>query len=158
MRDDKDDFINFIINNENMEEKEKEYYNIYIGILFILLGEKDKKKNDRNILYNELSVKGYENFKDYFYEIFIVRKQGKEFFDEINMCKFNEMFEKLPDLIKYQGDIKTCRFICFSYFLILEIYQYWNKLKESINIKNETNSYIHYLKDKISYINNYSKI
>ena len=158
MRDDKDDFINFIINNENLEEKEKEYYNIYIGILFILLGEKDEKKNDINILYNELSVKGYENFKDYFYEIFIVRKQGKEFFDEINMCKFNEMFEKLPDLIKYQGDIKTCRFISFSYFLILEIYQYWNKLKESINIKNETNSYIHYLKDKISYINNYSKI
>ena len=158
IRDDKEDFINFIKNNENMKEKDKEYYNIYIGLLFILLGEKDIEKNDINILYDKLSKKGYIYFKDYFYEIFIAQKPGKELFEKIKMNKFIELFEKLPDLIKYQGDIKNCRFICLSYFLINEIYLYWIKVEEFINLKNKTHSYILCLKEKISNINNSSKI
>ena len=153
MKDDKDDFIHFLINND-IEEKEKDYYNLYVELLFILLGENYKNnEKDINILYEKLGKKGYDNFKDYFYEIFISHKAGKELLKLIKMDEFNELFEKLPDLIKYQGDIKNCRFISFSYFLLLEIYNYLNKLKECIDLKNKTQSYIQRLKNKLTYIN-----
>ena len=65
------------------------------------------------------------------------------------MDKFCEEFGKLPDFIKHQENIKKNRFISFSFFLMNEIYIYWNKLKEFLNLKNQTQYYIEYLKQKL---------
>jgi hypothetical protein len=153
MENDEDDFINFIKNNEHIEEKEKNYYDIYVGLLFILLrenyDENKKEENNINSLYDKLDKKGYENLKDYLYEILISQKNGRQIYNESRINKFNELFEKLPELIKYQGEIKNCKFISFSYFLIHELYIYWDKIKEYHDVKNKTQTYIKYLKSKI---------
>ena len=153
MENDEDDFINFIKNKEHIEQKEKNYYDIYVGLLFVLLrenyDENNKEENNITSLCDKLDKKGFENFKDYLYEIFISQKNGREIYNESRINKFNELFEKLPDLIKYQGEIKNCKFISFSYFLIHELYIYWNKIKEFHDVKNKTQTYIKYLKSKI---------
>ena len=153
MENDEDDFINFIKNNEHIEQKEKNYYDIYVGLLFVLLrenyDENNKEENNITSLCDKLDKKGFENFKDYLYEIFISQKNGRQIYNESRINKFNELFEKLPDLIKYQGEIKNCKFISFSYFLIHELYIYWNKIKEFHDVKNKTQTYIKYLKSKI---------
>ena len=153
MEDDEDNFINFIKNNEHIEQKEKNYYDIYVGLLFVLLrenyDEKNKEENNITSLYDKLDKKGYDNFKDYLYEIFISQKNGRQIYNESRIKKFNELFEKLPDLVKYQGEIKNCKFISFSYFLIHELYIYWDKIKEFHEVKNKAQTYIKYLKSKI---------
>lgn len=153
MENDEDDFINFIKNNGQIEEKEKNFYDIYVGLLFILLrenyDENNKEENNITSLYDKLDKKGYENFKDYLYEIFISQKNGRQIYNESRINKFNELFVKLPDLVKYQGEIKNCKFISFSYFLIHELYIYWDKIKELHDIKNKAQNYIKYLKSKI---------
>ena len=153
MENDEDDFINFIKNKEHIEQKEKNYYDIYVGLLFVLLrenyDENNKEENNITSLCDKLDKKGFENFKDYLYENFISQKNGRQIYNESRINKFNELFEKLPDLIKYQGEIKNCKFISFSYFLIHELYIYWNKIKEFHDVKNKTQTYIKYLKSKI---------
>lgn len=153
MENDEDDFINFIKNNGHIEEKEKDYYNVYVGLLFILLkenyDENNKEENNINSLCDKLDKKGYENFKDYLYENFISHKNGRQIYNESRINKFNELFEKLPDLVKYQGEIKNCKFISFSYFLIHELYIYWDKIKELHDIKTKAQSNIKFLKSKI---------
>jgi hypothetical protein len=153
MENDEDDFINFIKNNEHIEEKEKNYYDIYVGLLFILLrenyDENHKEENNINSLYDKLDKKGYESLKDYLYEIFISQKNGRQIYNESRIKKFNELFEKLPDLVKYQGEIKNCKFISFSYFLIHELYIYWDKIKGIHDVKNKAQAYIKYLKSQI---------
>jgi hypothetical protein len=153
MENDEDDFINFIKNKEHIEQKEKNYYDIYVGLLFVLLrenyDENNKEENNITSLCDKLDKKGFENFKDYLYEIFISQKNGRQIYNESRINKFNELFEKLPDMIKYQGEIKNCKFISFSYFLIHELYIYWNKIKEFHDVKNKTQTYIKYLKSKI---------
>lgn len=155
-KDDEEDFINFIKNNENIKAKEKNYYNLYVGLLFILFNEKYDEKDienyNANILHNKLNEKGYENFKDYLYKNHISKKSGDEF-DENQMIQFSDIFERMPDLIKYQGEIKNCRFISFSYFLLHEIYNYWNKFKNVLDVKIKAQSYIKSLKNKISNVN-----
>ena len=155
-KDDEEDFINFIKNNENMKSKEKKYYNLYVGLLFVLFNEKYDEKDienyNANILHNKLNEKGYENFKDYLYENHISKKNGNTF-DENQMIEYSDIFERMPDLIKYQGEIKNCRFISFSYFLLHEIYNYWNKYKNVLDVKNKAQSYIQSLKNKIYNVN-----
>ena len=65
------------------------------------------------------------------------------------MDKFCQEFGKLPDFIKHNETIKNNRFISFSYFLLNEIYIFWNKLKEFLNLKNQTKYYLECLKRKI---------
>ena len=154
-KSDEDEFKNFFINNNNnIEEKDKKYYYIYIKLLFILLEDNFNEKNLENInineLYQKLTEKGYENFKDFFYDVFITQK-SKKIYDETKMNIFNKIFAELPDCTKNQDIIKNNRFISFSYFLIHEIYNYWNKLKEISNLKEKTQSYIQSLKEKCKY-------
>ena len=68
--------------------------------------------------------------------------------------KYIELFEELPDLIKYEGDLKNDRFISFSYFILFEVNNYLKKIKEIIQLKNKTLHYIDGLRKKIININN----
>lgn len=148
-KEDEDNFKNYC--NNNIKEIEKDYYYKYIELLYILIedniNEKILNKINVNILYDILNKKGFKTCKDFLYEIFITQKSEK-IFDEQRMNKYNKLFDKLPDFIKNQGDMKNDKFIKFTYFLMHEIYNYWNKLKESLNLKNKTQSYIEHLKYK----------
>ena len=150
MKEDEDEFKNLFSKNYIDDEIEKYYYDIYIELLFILLGEDYNKNFGVKELYDKLHQKGFVNFKDYLYQLFILQKFKKELFNENKIDKFLDLFEKLPNLIKYEGDIKTNRFICFSSFILTEANSYWRKFKEYIQLKNKTHHYIEGLRKKIS--------
>ena len=150
-KEDEDNFKNLFISNK-IDEKEKDYYYKYIEILYILLDDNINKKNsekiDINYLYNKLKEKEYNSCKDFLYEIFVLQQSEKNYSQQ-KMDKFCQEFGKLPDFIKHNETIKNNRFISFSYFLLNEIYIFWNKLKEFLNLKNQTKYYIECLKRKI---------
>jgi hypothetical protein len=150
-KEDEDNFKNMLISNK-IDEKEKDYYYKYIEILYILLDDNINKKNsekiDINYFYNKLKEKEYNSCKDFLYEIFVLQQSEKNYSQQ-KMDKFCQEFGKLPDFIKHNETIKNNRFISFSYFLLNEIYIFWNKLKEFLNLKNQTKYYIECLKRKI---------
>ena len=150
-KEDEDNFKNFLKNND-IVEKEKDYYYKYIEILYILLDDNTNENNSEkiniNVLYNKLKEKKYNSCKDFLYEIFILQQSDKNY-NEQKMDKFSKEFGKLPDFIKHNENIKNNRFICFSYFLLNEIYIYWNKIKQFLSLKNKTQYYIDCLKKKI---------
>lgn len=155
-KEEEDEFKNDSSLNYITNENEKNYYYIYIQLLFILLGEyysENKNENNANILYDILHKKGFVNFKDYLYKLFILQKFKNEFFNENLIDKYIEIFKKLPDLIKYEGEIKNNKFICFSYFILFEANNYWIKFKEYIQLKNKTQHYLDCLKIKITHLN-----
>jgi hypothetical protein len=155
-KDDEDDFKNFDENYFN-DESEKKYFDIYLELLLILLDEEYKENNNRinntTELYDKLHKKGFINFKDYLFQIFVLQKFKNELINENKMDKFNELFEHMPNLIKYDGEIKNNKFISFSYFILYEVNFYWKQYRECIEFKNEAEYYIDYLKKKISIIN-----
>ena len=152
-KEDEDLFKEFTNIYPNLEENEKQYYHTYICLLYILLEEDingiDLKNINSNLLFDKLSKKGYEHFKDYLYLNFIKRQSNILNNDNI-MNKFEELYGGLPDLIKHSGIIKNNKLVRFSYFLIKEIYDYRNNLKQLIDIKNKTKDYIDVLKTKCS--------
>ena len=154
-KEDENNFKNFLLNNNSLEEKEKNVYLKYIELLYILIQNNINDKNfgklDINTLYNELNKKGFKSCKDFLYDNFISQKTLNAY-EAPKMNKFSEIFCELPDFIKNQGEIKNNRFISFSYFLLNEMYIYWNKLKEIISLKDKAQNYIECLKNKISII------
>ena len=157
LKDDEDDFKKLNFKDDNLDESEKKYYNIYLQLLNILLNEefneKNLENNDINIVYDKLREKGFLSLKDYLYDIFIKKKFKKGSINEKKEKTFIELFEKLPDLIRYEGDIKNNRFISFSYFILYEMNNYLKKNKELAQIKDKIQYYIDCLKKKISNIN-----
>ena len=154
-KEEEDEFQNDSSLNYITNENEKNYYYIFIQLLFILLGEyynENKNENNANILYDILHKKGFVNFKDYLYKLFILQKFKNEFFNENLIDKYKEILKKLPDLIKYEGEIKNYKFICFSYFILFEANNYWIKFKEHIHLKNKTQHYLDCLKIKITHL------
>ena len=134
LKDDEDEFKNSIKNeDDSFDENDKEYYMIYVQLLIILFNEEFHYKNKENInindVYEKLEEKGFLSFKDYLYELFIVKKFKKESINEKKIDKYIELFEELPDLIKYEGDLKNDRFISFSYFILFEVNNYLKKIK-----------------------------
>ncbi len=155
-REEEYDFKNFILHNYNIDENEKKYYYDYIHLFFILLGEhyNERCPNENvNKIFGFLQKQGFANLKDYLYNYFILQKFKDELNNERKIDQFIELFKTLPDLIKYNGDIKTSKFITFSYFLLFEVNNYWIKIKEHIQIKNKTQHYIDSLKEKIDLMN-----
>ena len=106
---------------------------------------------DSKLLFDKLNKKGYEHIKDYLY-LNYVKKSSKILTDKNKMNIFSELYKTLPDLIKYSGNIKSNKFVCFSYFLIKEINEYLDNLKRFIELKDKTQSYIEFLRTKISNI------
>ena len=149
MKEDEDDFKNVSSSNYLYEEDENNYYYIYIELFFILLDDQNCENNDINLLYEKLKEKGFVSLKEYLYQFFVIQKFKTELFNENKIEKFNELFEQLPNLIKYEGEIKNNKFICFSYFILYEANNYWINYKEYIQLKNKTQYYIDSLKKKI---------
>jgi len=148
---DEDIFKDFFTYYKNVDESEQKCYQTYISLLFILLGEDLSQINYENInsklLYEKLKLKGYNYFKDYLYDNFI-KKPNDIMKNEKYMDDFSKFFISLPELIRVSGINKSNKFMCFIYFLLKEINDYWNNLKKLIDIKNKTQSYFDFLKRK----------
>ena len=152
MKEDEDDFKTIISSNFLTDENEQYYFFIYVQLLLLLLGEMvnedDIEENGVNILYKKLQKRNYIYIKDYLSKLFIVKKlKVGEFSGEI-IDKFDEAFEELPDMIKYDGPLKKIRFISFSHFILAETYKYFKNLKYLIHLKMETQDSINGLNDK----------
>jgi hypothetical protein len=152
MKEDEDDFKTIISSNFLTDENEQYYFFIYVQLLLLLLGEMvnedDIEENGVNILYKKLAKRDYIFIKDYLSKLFMVKKlKVGEFSGEI-IDKFDEAFEELPDMIKYDGPLKKIRFISFSHFILAETYKYFKNLKYLVHLKMETQDYINGLNEK----------
>ena len=149
--EDEDIFKDFFTYYKNTDENEEKCYQIYISLLYILLGENSSQINyekiNANLLYEKLKAKGYNYFKDYLYDNYI-KKQNEILKNEKFMDDFDKLFNSLPELIRITGINKSNKFMCFIYFLLKEINDYSNNLKKLNDIKNKTQLYLDFLKGK----------
>ena len=155
MKEDEEEFKNFL--PKIQKQNEKLYYFIYIQLIFLLLGEdfNEEEINEvdlENKLFNKLKSTNI-NIKDYLYKLLVAKKIKKQILSEKQIHIFNELFEELPDLIKYVGKFKNSKFISFSYFIIKELYIHFQDIRKFIDIKNDIKEFIACLKKKISNVN-----
>ena len=149
-KEDEEDFKYFDIKEEN----EKYYYFVYIKLIFLLLGKEISGYDmEDNKLYEKLENIDI-NIKDYLYKLLVTNKTKKKILEENNIDKFNELFEELPDLVKYDGKIKESKFISFSYFILKELNNHFKDIKNSIENKSKIKNYINCLKKNLSNVNN----
>ena len=136
------------------------YYKNYIKILYYIINEnfEDEIKDEKLLsnLYKILNKKGYRNIKDYLYFLFISSKntQKENCFmkniDNIQLLINNEV----PKFLSFQESTKICKFIGFSLYLIKEIIDFGNIIKNTINLKIETTSFIEELKENLDKFRN----
>ena len=138
---DEDEFKTYILFTNNEEEK-KEYYN-YTKIIYLLFDEDYENIDGKDLnenLYDLIEKKGFESIKDYLYYIFIKKKENIDVI--CKMDKINGLLAQSPELVKRQFDVKFCRFVLFTSFLINEIIHYGNDVKNAIELKVKTREYL----------------
>ena len=148
LRKDEDEFRSCVLFSQNEEEK-KEYYN-YIKIIYLLFDENYENIELRDLieqLYDFLEKKGYECIKDYLYYIFITKKEKVNIIYKID--KINNLLEESPGLVNKQFDVKFCRFVLFTSFLINEIIHYGNDIKNAIELEIKTKEYLEVVSNKL---------
>ena len=140
--------LNFITSFDEQEFKDfdiletnKDIINIYyayIKVLYILFNFNNNNnlegKKLKINLYDKMKEKGFKHLRDYLYYIFIAKKE------EINIvCKVesinNEVIINYPDLLNIHETIKICRFTAFANYLIKEIINYGNNIKDTFELK-----------------------
>ena len=136
---DEDEYKTYILFTNNEEEK-KEYYN-YTKIIYLLFDEDYENVDETDLnenLYDLIEKKGFESIKDYLYYIFIRKKENIDVI--CKMDKINGLLAQSPELV--QIDVKFCRFVLFTSFLINEIIHYGNDVKNAIELKAKTREYL----------------
>ena len=128
------------------------YYKNYIKIIYYVINEKMEDISEVALLsnlYNILFKKGYKNIKDYLYFLFISNKNTKK--DNcfmINIDKIDEIINnEVPYILEFDEASKMGKFIGFSIFLIKEIIDFGNIIKNTTKLKMETTSFIVQLRD-----------
>ena len=138
---DEDEYKTYILFTNNEEEK-KEYYN-YTKIIYLLFDEDYENVEETDLnenLYDLIEKKGFESIKDYLYYIFIRKKENIDVI--CKMDKINGLLAQSPELVQKQFDVKFCRFVLFTSFLINEIIHYGNDVKNAIELKAKTREYL----------------
>ena len=128
------------------------YYKNYIKIIYYIINEKNIEGiSDEKLLsnlYKILEKKGYKNIKDYLYFLFISSKNTKKencFIENID--KIEDIINKeVPKLINFNESSKMCKFIGFSLYLIKEIIDFGNIIKNTINLQIQTKNFIEQLR------------
>ena len=145
---DEEEFKRFIIFMET-DEEEKEYY-IYIKLIYLLFDENyegiELERLDENF-YEIIKNKGFKNIKDYLYHIYIKKNENINFIHNID--KINELLKEAPNLIGDHYNNKICRFVLFTSFLISEIIEYGNDIKNAIELKIKTKGFIDIIENKL---------
>ena len=147
---DEQEFVDFDIYN-NDENEMKLYYN-FIKILYLLLDEPFDKNDDNKKIKNELFLKikkkGFQSLKDYLYFIFIANK--KKIISLKNVEFINEITKNEPDIINNNFFFRMCRFMAFSIFLIREIINYINNIRDTIELKIRTSQFMGIVIEKLN--------
>ena len=148
LTNDEEEFKRFIIFMET-DEEEKEY-NIYMKLIYLLFDENyegvEIEKLDDHF-YEIINKKGFKNIKDYFYHIYIKKNGNINIIHNID--KINELLKEAPHLIGDHFNNKICRFVLFTSFLISEIVEYGNGIKNAIELKFKTKGFIDIIEKKL---------
>ena len=151
---DEQEFKDFDIFTKNKEEI-KLYYN-FIKILNLLLDEQfdnnDDNKKIKNELFHKINEKGFKSLKDYLYLYYITNSR------KINDIKYieeiNEITKKEPNIIDKTYFFRMNRFMAFSIYLIREIINYANNIKDTIELKIKTKQFLVIILEKLNKIKN----
>ena len=153
---DEQEFKDF--DNYETNKKLLNIYYSYIKLFCILLNvnysndlENTKIKNN---LYEKIKEKGFINLKDYFYFIYIGKNEDFKILPKIDIIN-NEIISPFPDLLNIQQSIKLCRFTAFSNYLLKEIINYGNYLKDLFELKYRAQYFLEIILSKIEKIENY---
>ena len=105
-------------------------------------------KNLNVKLYTLVNKKGYKTIKDYLYYLYFKKKDNSIVY---NIDKVNAFLEEAQ--IDKNFNIKFCRFALFTSFLIKEIINYANDIKNIMELKIKTKEFIDVIKNKIKLYN-----
>ena len=150
---DEEEFKRFIEFIETDEEK-KEYY-VFLKLLYLLIGAnyENVKEDKLEETFNEiLNKKGFKNIKDCLYSYYIKKQEYINIFDNID--KINSLLAETPNLINKHDDNKFCRFALLASFLINEIIQYNNDIKNTLLLKVKAKGFINIIENKIALYKN----
>ena len=133
------------------------YYIKLFCILFNINYNHDlKDKKIKTYLYEKIKEKGFNQLKDYLYYIYIAKKENIKIFSKIDIIN-NEIFSKIPNMLNIQESIKLCRFTAFSNYLLKEIVNYGNNLKNLFELKFRAQYLLEFVLGKIDKIQNQKK-
>ena len=157
---DEQEFRDFDILETN-KEAIKIYY-IYIKLLYVLLNisyDRDLEgKKLKNYLFEKIKKKGFKHLRDYLYYIYIAKKEDMNIMTKIDIIN-NEIVKKFPDILSFQENLKICRFTAFTIYLIKEIINYANNIKDTFELKFKAQNLLNIVIGKIDKIQNrYMKI
>ena len=66
----------------------------------------------------------------------------------------NEIVKKFPDILSFQENLKICRFTAFTIYLIKEIINYANNIKDTFELKFKAQNLLNIVMGKIDKIQN----
>jgi hypothetical protein len=155
---DEQEFQEFDIYETN-EEDINLYYN-YIRLLYLLFNmnydnDCDGKKLKNNLI-ETLKDKGFKYIRDYLYYIYIARKEENNIVEKIDIIN-NEIIKKDPKILDYHETFKICRFLAFTNYLIKEIINYANNIKDVFLLKIKAQNFLDIVLDKIDKMQNINK-
>ena len=155
---------NYIILLNNKEDYNFIYYKNYIKIIYYIINESFEEENKKEIsdnrllshLYDIINKKGYKNIKDYLFYIFISNNNNKkENIFIYNIDKINKIInDEVPRILSFDESLKMCRFIIYSLYIIKEIINYKNMIKNIIKLKIEEIELIKKMKEILDKFHN----
>ena len=162
--DEFNDIYNNLLHNNNKNDYFYIYYKSYIKIIYYIINENFEEVNSEGViseiseskllinLYTILNKKGYKNIKDYLYFLYISNKNNEKVnYFMGNIDKINNIINNnAPKLLDFYESFKMCKFIQFSYFLIKEIIEYGNNIKNIIKLEIETKDFVEELKNNLA--------
>ena len=155
---------NYIILLNNKEDYNFIYYKNYIKIIYYIINESFEEENKKEIsdnrllshLYDIINKKGYKNIKDYLFYLFISNNNNKkENIFMYNIDKINKIInDEVPKILSFDESLKMCRFIIYSLYIIKEIINYANMIKNIIKLKIEEIELIKKMKEILDKFHN----
>ena len=158
--------LNFITSLDEQEFKDfdiletnKDIINIYyayikvLHILFNLNNHDLEGKKLKNNLFEKIKEKGFKHLRDYLYFLFIAKKEDINIVSKVESIN-NEIICKYPDLLKIHETLKICRFTAFANYLIKEIINYGNNIKDTFELKYQANYLLEIVLGKIEKVQN----
>ena len=135
------------------------YYN-YIKLLYLLFGmDYDNNLDGKNLkknLFEKVKEKGFRYIRDYLYYIYIDRREENLAVTKIEIIN-DEIIKNASNVLNFNEALKICRFMAFSNFLIKEIINYANNLKDMLELKIKAQNLMDIILIKIDKIKNKNK-
>ena len=155
---DEQEFKSYDILENNKDELDT-YYN-YIKLLLILFNENYEDKisgsNLKLKLFETIKSKGFDYIRDCLYHIYIDKKEENTVVSKIDMIN-NDIIKSTPNILNFHKSLKICRFVAFSNYLIKEIINYANNIKDMIELKYRAKNLLDIVYDKIDLIEKNNK-